>query len=106
MKELMKTQNKLGDLQVWWVPQVPMKPFMVPVKDVEEGAKLLDVLAAYDMFQFKNKIKPDYCNAGGLQHWCEDSDGDGNAGWCDWYDDETGEEDPRAYLETQSHNAM
>ena len=78
---------------------------MVPVKDIKEGVKLLDVLAAYDMFQFKNKIKPAYCNAGGLQKFEADCDGDGNAGWCDWYDDETGEDDPRAYLEAHSHNA-
>ena len=105
MKALMKTQHKPGDLQVWWVPQVPMKQFTVQVKDIEEGAKLLDVLAAYDMFQCKNKIKPDYCNAGGLQKFEADCDGDGKAGWSDWYDEETGEEDPRAWLEAQSHNA-
>ena len=101
----MKTKNKPGDLQVWWVPQVPMKQFTVPVKDIEEGAKLLDVLAAYDLFQFKNKVKPDYCNAGGLQKWEEDSDGEGTPGWNDWHDEETGEEDPCAWLEAQSHNA-
>lgn len=106
MKELMKTQNKPGDLQVWWVPQVPMRAFKVDVKDIEEGAKLLDVLAEYDLFQFKNKIKPDYCNAGGLRTYTDDSDGEGTPGWCDWYDEETGEEDPRAYLEAQSSNAM
>jgi Superinfection exclusion gene product 17 len=93
-----KQKNKLGDLQVWWIPQIPMDSFMVPVKDVEEGAKLLDVLANYDMFQFKNNIKPDYCNAGGLNMFDADCDGDGNAGWCDWYDEETGEEDPHTYL--------
>ena len=30
------------------------------------AAKLLvNALAEYDLFQLKNKIKPDYCNAGG-----------------------------------------
>ncbi|GAG34679.1 unnamed protein product, partial [marine sediment metagenome] len=28
---------KKGDLQVWWIPQVPMKAFTVPVKTVEEA---------------------------------------------------------------------
>lgn len=56
-----------GDLRVWWVPQVPMPAFYVPVADVREGLLLLDALAEYDLFQFENRIKPDYSNAGGLE---------------------------------------
>jgi hypothetical protein len=37
-------------LKVWWVPQVPMKPFYVNVSSVEEGVKIMDVLADYDDF--------------------------------------------------------
>lgn len=91
------SKHSAGDLQVWWVPQVPMKPFAVDVANVAEGAKIMEVLAAYDDFQFKNRIKPDYCNAGGLRRWCEDS-GDGTPGWEDWYDDETGEDDPQTWV--------
>ena len=87
-----------GDLQVWWVPQVPCKSFTVAVSSVQEGALILDTLANYDLFQFKNNIKPDYCNAGGLQVWEEDYDGEGNPGWCDWYDEETGIDDPIEYM--------
>ena len=101
-----KTTNKPGDLQVWWVPQVPMKPFCVPVADVAMGVKMMDVLADYDLFQFKNKVKPDYCNAGGLRRWCADNDGEGNPGWEDWYDDETGEDDPKAWLAAASGAAV
>lgn len=36
-------------------------------RNVEEGKKVLDMLAAYDAFQLQNKIKPDYNNVGGLQ---------------------------------------
>ena len=32
-------KNKVGDMQVWWVPQMPMKAFNVPVKDVEESGE-------------------------------------------------------------------
>lgn len=78
-------------LKVWWKPQIPMKSFEVEVSSVEEGAKLLRVLADYDAFQFDNRIKPDYCNAGGLVQL--DDDGE----WTDWYDDETGEDDPAKY---------
>jgi hypothetical protein len=70
-----------GALQVWWIPQVPGKPFTVPVATPAEAKKLLDVLANYDIFQFENRIKPDYCNAGGLSVF---EDGE----WTDWEDDE------------------
>ena len=85
-------------LQVWWIPQVPMKAFVVDVASVAEGVKFLDVLADYDIFQHENEIKPDYANAGGLRRWCDDSDGDGTPGWEDWYDEETGEDDLRVFV--------
>lgn len=38
------------------------------------------------LFQFENRIKPDYANVGGLERFgAEDSEND--AGWCDWYDE-------------------
>lgn len=87
-------------LKVWWVPQVPMKAFEVPVDSVEEGVKIMDVLGEYDSFQYKNRIKPDYCNAGGINIWKDDCDGAGNPGWVDWYYDDGREwfDDPREYL--------
>jgi hypothetical protein len=96
------TEHKQGDLQVWWIPQVPMKPFLVPVSSVAEGVKILDTLAAYDQFQYENRVKPDYCNAGGLSLWNEDPDDDEMTGWVDWYDEETGEDDPREWLRAQA----
>lgn len=78
-----------GDLQVWWCPQVPMRSdFKVPVSSPEQGAFLLSVLAEYDAFQYLNKVKPDYSNAGGLSVF------EGGE-WCDWQDPETFEEDPQ-----------
>ncbi len=87
-----------GDLKVWWIPQVPMKAFEVDVASIEEGAKIMDVLAKYDLFQYTNRIKPDYANAGGLRRWCMDA-GEGEPGWEDWYDEETGEDDLLVFLE-------
>lgn len=89
----------IGSLQVWWVPQVPMKAFEVDVATVAEGVKVMDVLAKYDDFQFKNRVKLDYCNAGGLRQWCADN-GDGEPGWEDWYDEATGEEAPEEWLKS------
>ena len=76
-----KNQN---NLRVWWIPQVPMNPFYVSVKNIQEAKLLLNALAEYDLFQLKNNVKPDYCNAGGLQVF---EDGE----WLDWYDPETGD---------------
>lgn len=72
---------KEGDLMVWWIPQVPGKRFEVPVASVQEAQKLLVVLADYDIFQYQNRIKPDYCNAGGLMIY---EDGE----WTDWCDED------------------
>ncbi len=83
-------------LQVWWVPQVPCESFVRDVESVEQAVFLLDTLAAYDHFQYKHNIKPDFCNAGGLRQWCEDNDE-----WEDWYDEATGTDDPREFLALQ-----
>lgn len=72
-------------LRVWWVPQVPMKSFLVDVKTLEEADLLLTTLADYDIFQFENNVKPDYSNVGGLMYFDEvEKD------WFDWEDEETG----------------
>jgi Superinfection exclusion gene product 17 len=75
--------EKEGSLRVWWIPQVPMKAFCVPVDSVEQGRFLLRVLADYDIFQFENRIKPDYSNVGGMECF---TDGE----WCEW-ENEDGE---------------
>lgn len=90
--------RQIGDLQVWWIPQVPGVWFKVDVESVEEAVKLLKVLADYDAFQFEHHIKPDYSNAGGLQRWCDNCDGEGTPGWEDWYDEETDEDDPEVWV--------
>lgn len=72
-------------LRVWWIPQIgTSKIFYVPVQSVEEGKKVMDLFAAYDIFQLQNNIKPDFCNTGGLQmflngeweDWCLETDDD------------------------------
>ena len=56
-------------LRVWHCPQVPMRPFFVTVDSLEEAIKVLDILADYDLFQYENKVKPDYCSAQGLEEY-------------------------------------
>lgn len=94
----------INDLRVWWIPQVPGKPFYVRVCTVEEGVRVMGILARYDAFQLENKIKPDYCNAGGLERYCEDN-GDGQPGWESWYDEDTGHDDPAEWLASQREAA-
>lgn len=78
---------KPGTLRVWWVPQVPCKAFRFGVESPAEGKRVLHILAEYDLFQLANNIKPDFCNAGGLECFSQDGDGE----WCDWHDPDTGD---------------
>jgi hypothetical protein len=80
----------MSDLRVWWIPQVPGKPFHVAVDTVDEGIKLCDTLAHYDLFQYENRIKPDYCNVGGIEFFNE-AEGD-------WISIDPEDEDDLAYL--------
>lgn len=83
---------KHGDLRVWHIPQVPGKPFIVNVANVVEGKLLLNALAEYDLFQLKNKIKPDYASAAGLSVFDATDKYDGSGGsWIDWYSLDDGE---------------
>lgn len=92
----MKTKTKTegvstrGALRVWHIPQVPGKPFHVEIPagrsqsiQIALACQILDALATYDLFQYENRIKPDYANAQGLEvfedgEWIEWMDEDGN----------------------------
>ena len=78
----MDKKAKDGDLRVWHVPQLPGKGFHVLVDTPKEAQRVIQLLAEYDLFQYENKIKPDYCNASGLEVF---DDGE----WYEWYDEDT-----------------
>ena len=69
--------------RIWWIPQIPMDSFYVPVDSIQEGRKILEVLADYDIFQFEHNVKPDFSNAGGIQEL--------TSGSSEWYDIEENE---------------
>lgn len=73
--------SKEGNLRVYWIPQVPMNPFYVKVRSSEEAQKIMEVLSDYDEFQYENNVKPDYCNAGGLEVFEEGE-------WVDWVNED------------------
>lgn len=79
----LRDDQRIGPpLKVWWIPQVPMKPFEVYLNSFAEAKVLIEALAAYDLFQLKHRVKPDYSNAGGLML---QDDGDE---YTDWHDGE------------------
>lgn len=81
-KQIEISQSKQQTLRIWHVPQVPAEgdPFYVLVSSIDEAAKVISMLAQYDLYQYENSIKPDYANATGLQ-MLEDGE------WCEWSDD-------------------
>lgn len=58
--------------RVWHCPQVPCPMFTVEAPDYAEAKRLQNALADYDLFQLNNNIKPDYCNASGVQIYQHD----------------------------------
>lgn len=79
-------------LRITHFPQVPCKPFIVEVDSLSKARDVMNLLADYDLFQYKNEIKPDYCNATFLEEYCEADDM-----WYSWCDSETGISDINEY---------
>lgn len=75
------TEPEEGDLRIWYVPQVPMPAYTRSIESVEEGFKTLEVIYELAIFEFENKVKPDFCNMGVVARY--EIDG---AGGFDWYD--------------------
>lgn len=81
-------------LRIKHYPQIQCKPFIVEVNSLEEAKKISDTLAYYDLFQYENKIKPDYSNMTILEEYDEKE-----KEWLSWEDEETGINDLDAYFE-------
>lgn len=74
----------MAKLRVWHICQVgAVGNFYVEVESIEQAWKILNILWDYDLFQYHNNIKPDYCYASGLEYFDEDEQD-----WCEWYDDD------------------
>ena len=70
-------------MRVWHIPQVPGKPFYVPVDNEREAATVVKALADYDLFLLENGHRVDYANGQGLQYFDRLEDD-----WFDWEDAE------------------
>lgn len=92
VKDYTKPGNKsvIGEMHVYHHPQIPCKAFTVQVDSIKEAKQVLELLAEYDLFQFKNRIKPDYCNGQGLCVYEEDG-GYGKPDWSEWHSEDGNE---------------
>ena len=76
-----KTQETANQhaLRIWHIPQVgtEIEPFLIPVPDLPTAMLISETLAQYDFYQHKNRIKPNYFNATGLEV-CT------NGNWYEW----------------------
>ena len=77
-------------LRVLHYPQIPCKPFFVDVKDEEQAYLIQETLANQHLYLFDNNIIPDYATSIEVVMWDEDSDGEGNADWVIYYNEEEG----------------
>ena len=72
----------MSEFRVWHIPQVPGSAFWRDMPDLATARLVVDLLADYDLFQFDNDIKPDYCNVSGIPKFVdgewEDVDDDGD----------------------------
>lgn len=99
---------KIGDLNLWYIHQVPGKPiFQQRVDSVEEGRKILNAIFETMLNAFEQNMIPDYANFGGINRWEPDDEGGYN--WC-YVEENEDPDDPyleylreeRARLETKA----
>lgn len=91
-------------LRINWYPQIPCKPFHIPIQTVAEGTKIMAILADYDQFQYQQKIKPDYANTGTIQIFDPNDHTDSpNGSWIDHNEDDEDDEDDEE--DTPTHHS-
>lgn len=71
--------NTKGDLKVWYIPQVPMKAYEVEIVRphpvigdelyLKYAASILKAIIGLSIFEFDNKVKPDYSDAAGIDRF-------------------------------------
>lgn len=81
-----KTYTKVSNkLRVLHYLQIPSMPFTVDVKDEREAYTVMEALADQHLFLLANDLIEDYSNAVMVVMWDDDSDGNGNGDWVDYY---------------------
>jgi len=75
----------MAKFKMWYIPQVPMKPFEVECETAEQAQDALDLITNFSIFEFENRVKPDYSDAGGVMVW--------ESAYEDWSDYDIDEEE-------------
>ena len=92
----------MSKLKVWFMPaiEVAEKPrYEKEVDSIEQAVFLLNEIAQYTLLLGDASIMPDYSNVGGIMML-------ENGEWVDWYDEESGIDDPEEYLENINEPLM
>ena len=97
----MEAEELIKKLRICHFPQIPCNPFIIEVKDLHEAKKISDILANYDLFQYENKIRPDYANITIVEEWDEIEQE-----WLSWCDDETGIDDLEEYFKREEYTDL
>jgi hypothetical protein len=80
-----------GDIRVWYIPQVPMSAYEVdvPSRKLSEAVRIQDAIIGLSIFEYKNRVKPDYADAAGIVRY--ESDGEGGFEWYELDEEEIAE---------------
>ena len=52
--------------KIWYVHQIPGKAYTQEVSSPEDGQMILDAIYQVALYQYENRMIPDYANAGGI----------------------------------------
>lgn len=79
----MSTQPNEDDIRVWYIPQIPMEPYVVHVPNgsLGEAVRIREAIIGLSIFEFEHNVKPDYSDAAGIERY--EIDGEGGF---DWYE--------------------
>lgn len=78
MSKMTEMGDKRQKFRAWYIPQIPGKPFLVYADTYAKAQFAEEVMGKLSLFEFENRIKPDYADAGGVEKW-DDTDGE-------WYE--------------------
>lgn len=67
--------------KVWYIPQIPMPAFEREYDNFETAKAVINALIGLSIFEFENRVKPDYADMAGITRR---EDGD----WSDVDEDE------------------
>ncbi|QSL99815.1 hypothetical protein SEA_ODAY_71 [Gordonia phage ODay] len=89
METTMTETPQPGDLKIWYIHQVPGKPYSQAVPDIATGQAILDAVYQVALFGLEHRWWPDFANMGGISRYEKYDDGD--EGWFDLDDEEIAE---------------